>query len=123
MKRLLIYYTFKNCHVLKRQQLNYLYIDYLSIASVNNYWLSTRSNVYFYQGVAIIENVMDHLATALGMDPLEFRVKNLIETSPEIDNPLPEIIPQLRASSEYDQRKKEIEQFNQVFQFGSKRQN
>ena len=66
---------------------------------------------------------MDHLATALGMDPLEFRVKNLIETSPEIVNPLPEIIPQLRASSEYDQRKKEIEQFNQVFQFGSKRRN
>jgi len=57
---------------------------------------------------------MEHLATALGMDPLEFRVRNMIGTSPDIPNPLPEIIPQLRVSSEYDQRKIDVETFNQV---------
>lgn len=69
---------------------------------------------YFFlvQGVAIIENIMDHLATALGMDPLEFRLKNMIPASTE--NPLPEIIPQLRISSDYENRKKQVIEFNQV---------
>ena len=41
------------------------------------------------QGVAIVEYVMEHLATALGMDPLEFRIQNMIETSQGHPNPLP----------------------------------
>ena len=57
---------------------------------------------------------MDHLATSLGLDPLEFRLKNLIGSSDEIFNPLPEIIPQLRASSEYDKRSLEVEEYNKV---------
>ncbi len=57
---------------------------------------------------------MDHLATSLGMDPLEFRLKNLVGNSPDIPNPLPEIIPTLRQSSNYDARSKEIQEFNQV---------
>jgi hypothetical protein len=60
---------------------------------------------------------MDHLAAAIGMDPFEFRIRNMIGSSDQIFNPLPEIIPQLRASSEYDKRKLEIEEFNQVFLF------
>jgi xanthine dehydrogenase molybdopterin-binding subunit B len=48
------------------------------------------------------------------MDPLEFRLKNLVGSSDEIFNPLPEIIPQLRTSSDYDGRKAEIEEFNKV---------
>jgi hypothetical protein len=48
------------------------------------------------------------------MDPLEFRLKNLVGSSDEIFNPLPEIIPRLRTSSDYDGRKAEIEEFNKV---------
>ena len=44
---------------------------------------------FIFQGVAIIEYVMEHLATAFGMDPLEFRMMNMIETSQGQPNPLP----------------------------------
>lgn len=65
------------------------------------------------QGVAIIENVMDHLATTLGMDPLEFRMLNMIETSQGEPNPLPDsIIPLLMTSSDYETRKRQVEEFN-----------
>jgi xanthine dehydrogenase molybdopterin-binding subunit B len=58
---------------------------------------------------------MEHLATAIGMDPLEFRLNNMIETSLGEPNPLPgSIIPQLITSSEYEERKLKVEEFNAV---------
>lgn len=60
---------------------------------------------------------MDHLASSLGMDPLEFRLKNLFGTSSDIPNPLPEIIPALKLSSDYDRRLKDVQDFNQVRKF------
>ena len=76
--------------------------------------LSNKLLIY-YQGVAIIETVMEHLATAIGMDPLEFRMKNMIETSLGEPNPLPgSIIPLLMNSSDYEARKKKVDEFNAV---------
>jgi len=78
---------------------------------------------------------MEHIATVLGEDPLEFRLKNMIATSQGFPNPLPgllyiidsyytiisinlifldQIIPQILQTSNYAARKQEIEQFNAV---------
>ena len=58
---------------------------------------------------------MEHLATAIGMDPLEFRLKNMMDSSQGVPNPLPSsIIPELMTSSNYEERKKQVEEFNAV---------
>jgi xanthine dehydrogenase/oxidase len=53
---------------------------------------------------------MEHLAKSCGMDPLSFRMLNM--SSGEEVILLRKIIEQVRASSEYDQRVKQIEEFN-----------
>ena len=67
-------------------------------------------------GMAVIENVMEHLAHNLGIDPLEFRMQNMITDAPlpPITEPniLPSIIEHLQASSAYAERKSAIENFN-----------
>lgn len=68
----------------------------------------------------MIENVMEHLAHDLGMDPLEFRMKNMVTESDPIppalkaneQNPLPEIVNKLKETSFYDQRAADIKTFN-----------
>ena len=65
----------------------------------------------------MIENVMEHLAHEIGMDPLEFRFKNLapeayFPTGQSEANILPDIINHIKVSSSYEQRKVEIEEFN-----------
>ena len=66
--------------------------------------------------MAVIENVMEHLAHNLGMDPLEFRMKNMIADAPIVPitepNILPQIVEHLQASSTYQERKSQIENFN-----------
>ena len=58
---------------------------------------------------------MEHLATAIGMDPLEFRLKNMMDSSQGVPNPLPSsIIPEQMTSSNYEERKKQVEEFNAV---------
>ena len=68
---------------------------------------------------------MDHLATAIGMNPLEFRMKNL-QPSYEVmsnpskgikvteTNPIPQMVAQLKNTSHYEERMLEIENFNRV---------
>ena len=67
-------------------------------------------------GMAVIENVMEHLAHNLGMDPLEFRMQNMIADAPIVPitepNILPQIVEHLQASSAYQERKSDIENFN-----------
>ena len=65
------------------------------------------------QGHAAMENVMEHLAHQLGMDPLEFRMINMVGEGKK-SHPLQEIIKNLRDSSEYDKRKTDIDTFNKV---------
>lgn len=74
------------------------------------------------QGIALVEQAMDDVATALKMDPLAVRKLNLYgigenHIAPygqEIENNmLPAVIEKLEDSSHYEKRKKEIDLFNQ----------
>ena len=59
------------------------------------------------QGVAIIENLMEHLAKVLKEDPLEFRIKNM-NTSDQNVLTLKQIIEELRKSSDYEDRLRQV---------------
>ncbi|XP_041769473.1 xanthine dehydrogenase 1-like [Anopheles merus] len=59
------------------------------------------------EGIAMIENIMEHVAWELGLDPLELRLANMPEGSK-----MRELLPQFRADVEYNQRKAAIDQFN-----------
>ena len=72
--------------------------------------------------VCTTENIMDHLAAKLEMDPLEFRLKNFLKEGDLMlhgghkfagTNPLPDMIEELSKSSAFEERKKAVEAFNQ----------
>ncbi|XP_038212836.1 nicotinate hydroxylase hnxS-like [Zerene cesonia] len=60
------------------------------------------------EGVAMIENIMEKIAYEIGQDPMQVRIVNMIRE----DNPLIDMIDQLKKDSEYDARMNEIEEFN-----------
>lgn len=60
------------------------------------------------QGIAIIENLIEHLAKACNEDPLEFRLKNLSAGVNGEPHPIRSIIDQVRKSSELDDRKNQV---------------
>ena len=72
-----------------------------------------------------MEHIMERLAHELNMDPLEFRMNNLLKKgdrlvksfSPRLlkDNPLPQMIEKLKQSSKYVERKKLVDEFNKVY--------
>ena len=72
------------------------------------------------QGMMAIEEVMDQVALTLGKDPLAVRQANLYNATNNTthygmvveDNVAPEIIEQLKASSNYVKRRAKIEKFN-----------
>ncbi|VWX46686.1 xanthine dehydrogenase molybdopterin binding subunit [Novosphingobium sp. 9U] len=72
------------------------------------------------QGMLAIERVIDHVAAALGRDPLDVRVINLYGPGrdltpydmPVADNIAPPLIARLRETSRYDARVREVEAFN-----------
>lgn len=70
------------------------------------------------KGHAIIENVIEHAAMAIGADPLEFRMNNLdVEEEERASNEegmAMKMIELAKARSKYDMRKQEIEAFNAV---------
>ncbi|XP_058830906.1 uncharacterized protein LOC131689673 [Topomyia yanbarensis] len=59
------------------------------------------------EGVAMIENIMEHVAFATGLDPLKVRMANMPE-----DMKMLELMPQFRMDVEFDARKKKVDQFN-----------
>ncbi|XP_049545874.1 xanthine dehydrogenase-like isoform X1 [Anopheles darlingi] len=59
------------------------------------------------EGIAMIENIMEHVAWETGMDPLEVRLANMPQ-----DSKMRELLPQFRQDVEFEQRKVAIEQFN-----------
>ena len=68
------------------------------------------------QGHAIMENIMEHLAHSLDMDPLHFRMINMVgqeSTDTGKLHPIRDIIEKLKKSSKFEERKGEIIQFNQ----------
>ncbi|KAI8432031.1 hypothetical protein MSG28_004552 [Choristoneura fumiferana] len=60
------------------------------------------------EGVAMIENIIEIIAHNLGKDPMEIRAKNMAKGN----NPIPELIDQLKQDSNYEARLKEIVGFN-----------
>ncbi|CAL8110877.1 unnamed protein product [Orchesella dallaii] len=88
----------------------------------------TASNTYCRapgsaQGVAAVENIMEHIAFILKKDPLEIRQVNFIRKGDPfigvpgaklpLDNLLPKMIKELMETSNYLSRKKYVENFNQ----------
>lgn len=59
------------------------------------------------EGVAMIENIMEHIAHETGQDPLEVRIANMAA-----DNKMKTLMPQFRSDVKYDDRKRAIDEFN-----------
>ncbi|XP_062708343.1 xanthine dehydrogenase isoform X1 [Aedes albopictus] len=59
------------------------------------------------EGVAMIENIMEHIAHETGQDPLEVRMANMTA-----DNKMKTLMPQFRSDVKYDDRKRAIDEFN-----------
>ena len=66
---------------------------------------------------------MDHLANQLGMDPLELRLKNLLESGDPLvngktfngDNPIVMMLQKLKKSSNFEERQRAVDEFNKVY--------
>ncbi|QSR17693.1 xanthine dehydrogenase molybdopterin binding subunit [Novosphingobium sp. KA1] len=72
------------------------------------------------QGMLAIERIIDHVALALGLDPLDVRCANLYGPGRAVtpygmtvaDNIAPELIAQLRRDADYDARARAVDAFN-----------
>jgi xanthine dehydrogenase molybdopterin-binding subunit B len=62
------------------------------------------------EGVAFIENVMEHIAKVVQKDPIEVRIRNLKKEDSTILN----MIEDLKVNAEYEERKQNVEEFNKV---------
>jgi len=61
-------------------------------------------------GVAFIEQIMEHIAADAKLDPLEVRMANLHSN----DNAIPELVADVKKSADYENRKAKVNQFNAV---------
>ncbi|XP_073848046.1 uncharacterized protein [Musca autumnalis] len=59
------------------------------------------------EGIALIENIMEHIAFQLGMDPLELRMANIIA-----GHKMSEMLPKFIESTDYKRRRADILDFN-----------
>ncbi len=76
--------------------------------------------------MAAIENIMEHIAYTVKLDPLKVREVNFIKKGDPfigvpgarlpLDNLIPGMISQLKISGEYESRTKFVDAFNQVFE-------
>ena len=70
---------------------------------------------------------MERLAYELNVDPAEFRMRNILKKGDRLvksygltlaeDNPLPKMINELKQSSNYLERKNNVDEFNKVCAF------
>ncbi|KAJ8719485.1 hypothetical protein PYW08_011660 [Mythimna loreyi] len=73
----------------------------------SNSWVRGPGTV---EGLTCIEHIMQHVAFAVQKDPTSVRLLNMRKD----DNALPQMIERLKGDVNYDQRVKEIEQFNKT---------
>jgi xanthine dehydrogenase/oxidase len=62
------------------------------------------------EGVAFIEEIMEHIAAETKQDPLAVRLANLHTK----DNEIPSMVADLKTSADYENRKTKVKQFNEV---------
>lgn len=62
----------------------------------------------------MVENMMEHIATTVGKDPLEIRLLNMDPTHKTMLQPL---IDELMKITDYEMRKRAVEVFNNVRRF------
>lgn len=74
-----------------------------SIKRIFNSYIFSAST----EGIAMIEYVMEKIAYQLGKDPLQVRMQNYSK-----DNPILEMIEQIKKDANYDERIKDIKKFN-----------
>lgn len=60
------------------------------------------------QGIAIIENLIEHIAKIRKEDPLEFRLKNLNSSDSNEVSSMRKIIDEVRRTSDFDKRVQEV---------------
>ena len=64
-------------------------------------------------GLSMIEAVMEHAAGVAGMDPLEFKLNNLMELGDSAEeNPIAQMVADLKISSDYTTRVTAAQEFN-----------
>ncbi|XP_063217996.1 xanthine dehydrogenase/oxidase-like [Bacillus rossius redtenbacheri] len=62
------------------------------------------------EGIAVIETIMEHIAKTVKKDATDVRLKNMNPAN----NPIPGMIKDIKTSSNYEARKKNVEDFNKV---------
>ncbi|XP_053662319.1 uncharacterized protein LOC128711466 [Anopheles marshallii] len=60
------------------------------------------------EGIAMVENIMEHIAHRTGLDPIDVRMANISR-----ENKMHTLLPRFRRQVEYDERKRQIEHFNE----------
>ncbi|KAL0828977.1 hypothetical protein ABMA28_003866 [Loxostege sticticalis] len=93
---------FKNCYDSRRW-----YIESNSVLTdtPSNTWCRAPCST---EGIAMIEYIMERIAYNLGKDPLEIRLKNMNKK----DNPVPELIEQIKKDSNFIERTNDVKIFN-----------
>lgn len=59
------------------------------------------------EGLAMIENILEHISRAGGIDPIDVRLANIAD-----DNEMKKLLPQFVKDTDYYNRKREIDEFN-----------
>ena len=70
-----------------------------------------------------MEYIMERISFEMNLDPLDFRMKNLLKKGDRLikaygtlaeENPIPKMVHSLKQSANYLERKKKVDEFNQV---------
>ncbi|XP_063225147.1 uncharacterized protein LOC134532557 [Bacillus rossius redtenbacheri] len=74
------------------------------------------SNTYLrspetFEGIAAIENIMEHIAKTVKKDPIEVRLKNLSDEARPI---ITEMFEHIKTTSDFETRKSQVEEFNKA---------
>ncbi|XP_070499173.1 uncharacterized protein [Chironomus tepperi] len=91
----------KNCYDHRHFQID-ASIAVTDVAS--NSWCRAPGTV---EGIGMIENIMEHIAFSVGKDPFDVRMANIPD-----DSPMKEYMLDFAKSTDYQQRRNEIDDFN-----------
>ncbi|XP_059486225.1 uncharacterized protein LOC132202920 isoform X2 [Neocloeon triangulifer] len=95
---------FNNCYNASKFQVE---SQQIRTDTASNTWCRAPGTT---EGVALIEEIMEHIATDLKKDPLEVRLANMHTD----DNPIPQMVEDLKKIADYDNRKAAVKQFNEA---------